>query len=133
MGGNPESELRQIAVNDTQIQVCENLWWALYHLREDTQPRILWIDTLRINQDDTSERNHQVGQMDKIYSRATKVVAWVGRGHILDGNLFYNDGAVAIAFVQELKRRSVSDFPYRESNPSPRRLGRTTNIVKWDA
>lgn len=85
--GSTESGRRQVLLNGNPIQVRENLWWALYHLRDLNQPRILWIDALSINQDDIRERNYQVGQMDKIYSQATRVVAWVGREHTRETNI----------------------------------------------
>ncbi|KAF2035456.1 HET-domain-containing protein, partial [Setomelanomma holmii] len=37
-----------------------------------------WIDALSINQDDRSERGHQVNQMRAIYSGASEVVSWLG-------------------------------------------------------
>jgi hypothetical protein len=39
---------------------------------------VLWIDALCINQANIDERNHQVGQMDRIYKDAEEVVIWVG-------------------------------------------------------
>ncbi|KAF3003573.1 hypothetical protein E8E13_006490 [Curvularia kusanoi] len=38
----------------------------------------LWIDAVCIDQKSTIERNHQVGQMGKIYSNACKVIMWLG-------------------------------------------------------
>jgi len=40
--------------------------------------RVLWIDALCINQDLTSERNHQVRLMKSIYSSAKHVLIWLG-------------------------------------------------------
>jgi hypothetical protein len=41
------------------------------------QSRLYWIDQICVNQDDISERNHQVGLMKDIYSRAAKVLVWL--------------------------------------------------------
>lgn len=53
------------------------------HLRDD-----IWIDAICIDQTLTSEKNHQVRQMGKIYSNARKVIMWLGRakhsGRLLD-------------------------------------------------
>ena len=38
----------------------------------------IWIDALSINQNDSSERNHQVQQMGLIFSRAKNVTSWLG-------------------------------------------------------
>lgn len=72
-----------IVVEGATVYIRENLWKALSVLRviqpyEEQQPRILWIDYLCINQENTIERNHQVSQMGQIYSQAKKVIAWIG-------------------------------------------------------
>lgn len=59
-------------------EVRANLRSALFHLRHKNEERVIWIDALCINQRDTNERNHQVGQMGRIYSSATRVIAWLG-------------------------------------------------------
>lgn len=38
----------------------------------------LWIDQLCIDQSAVSERNHQIGLMREVYSRADQVIAWLG-------------------------------------------------------
>ncbi|KAM7203401.1 Heterokaryon incompatibility protein (HET) domain containing protein [Naviculisporaceae sp. PSN 640] len=58
--------------------VTPSLWEALRHLRYKDEPRFLWVDQICINQDDTSEKNHQVSRMGEIYSRATCTVIWLG-------------------------------------------------------
>lgn len=67
--GNPQSCI---------FPVTLSLWEALSHLRYKTQPRFLWVDQICINQDDTPEKNAQVGRMGEIYSRATCTVVWLG-------------------------------------------------------
>lgn len=39
---------------------------------------LLWVDTLCINQTDLQERSHQVNMMGKIYSKADRVLIWLG-------------------------------------------------------
>lgn len=69
---------RPILLDDTQGQIRENLWMTLIYLRLKTGRLVLWIDALYTNQLDTSERNHLVAQMSRIYSAAEWVVAWLG-------------------------------------------------------
>jgi hypothetical protein len=76
--GSTDSPSR-IEVNGSVVKVTRNLWHALKYLRLAGAPRVLWIDALCINQNDTTERNHQVSQMGKIYRNAWSVVAWLGR------------------------------------------------------
>ncbi|KAL2060095.1 hypothetical protein VTL71DRAFT_9917 [Oculimacula yallundae] len=70
---------RSILLNGNKIQIRENLWWALFYLRRpEEKDRVLWIDALCIDQSNDKERNHQVGLMGRIYSRAQRVIAWLG-------------------------------------------------------
>jgi hypothetical protein len=46
------------------------------HLRDS-----LWVDAICIDQESRSEKAHQVAQMGKVYSNATKVVMWLGNNH----------------------------------------------------
>jgi hypothetical protein len=62
-----------------------NLTRALEDIRLDHGTRVLWVDALCINQEDTRERNHQVKQMGAIYQRAERVVVWLGRPKSLKG------------------------------------------------
>ncbi|TVY80478.1 Heterokaryon incompatibility protein 6 OR allele [Lachnellula suecica] len=73
LGGSKEIEL-----NGKTMQVGENLFSALFHLRSKTKERVLWVDAICINQSDTEERNHQVSLMAHIYSRAEEVIVWLG-------------------------------------------------------
>ncbi|KXX72825.1 Heterokaryon incompatibility protein 6, OR allele, partial [Madurella mycetomatis] len=68
----------EITVNSQPFRVHRNLYVCLLHLRSTTHPLPLWVDAVCINQQDMEERNNQVAMMSFIYSRAQKVVAWVG-------------------------------------------------------
>ncbi|KAF5977125.1 heterokaryon incompatibility protein [Fusarium bulbicola] len=67
-----------IRVNETTLQVTQNLEDALTYLRHDSRPRSLWIDAICINQSDVDERNSQVRLMGGIYSSASCVISWLG-------------------------------------------------------
>jgi hypothetical protein len=69
----------QIYVNDHEVHVGENLHMALCDLRLRDRSRIMWIDALCINQEDDEEKLFQIEQMDLVYSRATMVIAYLGR------------------------------------------------------
>ncbi|KAF4633173.1 hypothetical protein G7Y89_g4952 [Cudoniella acicularis] len=71
-----------ILLNGIITSVTENLARALEDIRLDQDIRVLWADALCINQDDTTERNHQVKQMGTIYQKAERVVVWLGRPKI---------------------------------------------------
>ena len=62
----------------TFVEVTKNLATALVYLRYATEPRLLWIDALCINQEDLEQRSSQVGRMVDIYYLADRVVVWLG-------------------------------------------------------
>ncbi|PMD46760.1 HET-domain-containing protein, partial [Hyaloscypha variabilis F] len=67
-----------ILVNGAPFPVGENLWLALYHLRDKTGVQPLWIDAICINQKDELEKATQIREMKNIYSKASTVLAWLG-------------------------------------------------------
>lgn len=75
--GLPSESNFKIWVNGILVPVRRNLLCALRVLRRP-QERVLWIDALCINQNDESEKSHQVGLMRDIYMRATRVLSWLG-------------------------------------------------------
>jgi Heterokaryon incompatibility protein (HET) len=62
----------------TTIGITHSLAVAFSHLRDPTKPRVLWIDAICINQDDSAERSAEVLEMGSIYSRARQVIVWLG-------------------------------------------------------
>ena len=60
------------------ILVTPNCISAMRHLRYKKKPRTLWIDAICIDQSSMDERSQQVGLMGVIYSKARRVVIWLG-------------------------------------------------------
>ncbi|KAI5460152.1 heterokaryon incompatibility protein-domain-containing protein [Mariannaea sp. PMI_226] len=77
--GDPKFPRRSISLDGDNFVVRDNLWWALVYLRHPTEPRVLWIDAISIDQKNISERNSQVKLMGLIFSQASSVVIWLGR------------------------------------------------------
>jgi hypothetical protein len=67
-----------IIVNGQILAVTTNLHRALQQLRLNDQDRILWVDAICINQNNKSERGHQVQQMGDIFRQADRVLFWLG-------------------------------------------------------
>ncbi|EON98792.1 putative ankyrin and het domain protein [Phaeoacremonium minimum UCRPA7] len=81
---------------EDQVQrkrASDELVWALKYLRYPDKSRNLWIDAICIDQDNTSERNHQVENMAKIYSFAERVCVWLGKAT--------DSSKLAIKFIKE--------------------------------
>jgi hypothetical protein len=68
----------EIVLNGDALGIGNNLQLALLHLRSPIHILTIWVDAICINQADKIERNHQVSMMAFVYTRATKVVAWLG-------------------------------------------------------
>jgi hypothetical protein len=73
-----ESRPCEIMINGSKMTVTKNVYLALRDLRYPEKDRILWIDALCINQKDDKERGEQVQQMGSIYSKAERVIIWLG-------------------------------------------------------
>ncbi|CAO2655563.1 Nn.00g043660.m01.CDS01 [Neocucurbitaria sp. VM-36] len=86
---NQGSQEKYIDCQGTKIRVGENLWHFLhqyrhktsiqqYHERNPASSLRLWIDAVCINQEQNSERSHQVSLMRDIYTGAESVIVWLG-------------------------------------------------------
>ncbi|RYP24938.1 hypothetical protein DL765_000166 [Monosporascus sp. GIB2] len=73
-----EQKPYSISINGGDFPVTANLHAALLRLRDRFIERIIWIDAICINQEDTSEKETQVQRMAEIYTQATRVLVWLG-------------------------------------------------------
>ena len=87
--GDP-SVTKPILVNDQLVPATENLAAALRQIEDDDKQVVLWVDALCINQQDHAERAQQIQLMGDIYSRARRVIGWLGDDDtdIADANIF---------------------------------------------
>lgn len=67
-----------IRCSDKSTDITANLHTALLHLRYADRPRILWVDALCIDQKDDKDKEKQVQFMGDIYSKAQRVLIWLG-------------------------------------------------------
>lgn len=67
----------KILLNGLDFWIRLNLWTFLTYAQEHFPESDLWVDALCINQNDLDEKSIQVAMMDKTFSRAKKVIAWV--------------------------------------------------------
>lgn len=104
--GDPGGVRKYVKLDGHTVAVRENLWNALWHLREEVMERVIWIDALAINQDDDLEKGHQVQQMGNVYKRCSRVVAWTGLPRTIE--LGTTDFECAVDFMKLL---SSETFP----------------------
>lgn len=70
---------KHILLNSRDFYIRQNLYDFLeVYAGSPDHHQKLWVDALCINQDDEAERSQQVQLMSEIYTRAFKVIAWLG-------------------------------------------------------
>jgi hypothetical protein len=72
------SHTSTIEIDGKPVQVSRNLVEALYNSDPDDDVMYLWADAICINQADLYEKMYQVKLMGQIYSKAEKVIVWLG-------------------------------------------------------
>jgi hypothetical protein len=65
------------------VDIPQNAYDVLSHLRFEKRPRLIWIDYLCIKQDDAHEKSHQVSILHTIYAQA-HVVSWLRTDRDID-------------------------------------------------
>lgn len=90
-GGEDNNMFRtaRILVNSREFAVTPNCETALRRVRLRWSRRTVWMDAICINQDDMNERGHQVHLMPQIYSRARRVLIYIGEALPEDEKLLY--------------------------------------------
>ncbi len=63
---------------EMKFEVQESLYQALWHIRLENDPVLLWADAICINQKDPDEKTDQLRQMRRVYEMAALVVVWLG-------------------------------------------------------
>lgn len=74
--GNP-GVTRKIRCAKETVSVTLNLYDALVHVRNLRTPRLLWVDSLCINQADKLEKGQQVQRMHLVYGQS-HCISWMG-------------------------------------------------------
>lgn len=74
--GNP-GVTRKIRCAKETVSVTLNLYEALVHVRNLRTPRLLWVDSLCINQADKLEKGQQVQRMHLVYGQS-HCISWMG-------------------------------------------------------
>ena len=91
----------EISVEDSVLQITENLAEALKRIRKVSEPQKVWIDQICIHQQDKVERAAQVHIMKYIFFGACEVIAWLGPDtHLL--------GPSAKFLITELAERGLN-------------------------
>jgi hypothetical protein len=69
---------QEIPIDSTKVSITKNTKVALQHPQDETEPVVIWIDAVCINQRDEHEKAEQVAKMKEIYEEAEHVLVWLG-------------------------------------------------------
>jgi Heterokaryon incompatibility protein (HET) len=75
--GEPKDKV-PIEIDGKFIHVTKNCQAALRALRHSMDTKIVWVDAICINQDNSEEKSDQVALMGDIYRKAERTFAWLG-------------------------------------------------------
>ncbi|KAI4638359.1 hypothetical protein J4E93_010159 [Alternaria ventricosa] len=128
--GDPNDTI-DVQCNGQRVPITLSLADALRNFRHTSEPRLLWVDALCINQEDKKEKGHQVKRMGEVYANAKRTLVWLGCDDqniakdafalILEANAYFAD-----SFLQANQRTSMmAPFvkPYPISMDRERWLG----------
>ncbi|WPH00873.1 heterokaryon incompatibility protein 6, or allele [Acrodontium crateriforme] len=74
-----QKNLQTITINSKEgFLVSNHLHAALCRLRRKDRPRLVWVDVICVNQANIPERNRSVELMWQIYTKAHRVIIWIG-------------------------------------------------------
>ncbi|KAI0845118.1 heterokaryon incompatibility protein-domain-containing protein [Daldinia vernicosa] len=123
---------RDILVNGHILPVTTNLACALWYFRKGGFPRhdntekirLLWVDAICINQEDTPERSHQVTLMGTIFGNASSVFSWLE-----DPGLRHLDAVFPV--IREFLSMVGSISQPRNRDADERHTGMGRAILDW--
>jgi hypothetical protein len=87
--GKASSDDPILHLDGCPLQIRASLWQALEELMTHVNTMTLWVDQICINQENKTEKEHQVQLMSRIYAQAQRVVGWLG-SHDKDSHLAFD-------------------------------------------
>ncbi|KAF2791407.1 hypothetical protein K505DRAFT_248996, partial [Melanomma pulvis-pyrius CBS 109.77] len=67
-----------LLIDGCSLPITRNAFMALHAMVPLWGSRLVWMDSVSINQQDSLDKNHQVALMAKIYQQATRTLSWIG-------------------------------------------------------
>lgn len=95
---------KAILIEGRELKITTNLLAALRRLRTSGD-RILWIDAICINQEDTHERSKQVAKMTSTFADAQEVIAWLGEDSA------DHDISTVLSYIEEVSKMPEGSLP----------------------
>lgn len=106
----------EVLVGEMHVPITDNLAYALRHLRRLRRVRTLCIDALCVYQRNLIERAQQVLIMGEIYSRAHRVLVWLGTGPLHTGVELVFEQSPSMSYADDVY--AELDFAVRNTAPA---------------
>ena len=74
-----DDDQKPVYIDGYEVPVNRNLYAALSRLQDRFIERIIWVDAICIDQKNDDEKGSQIQLMAKIFSKATRVLVWLGK------------------------------------------------------
>lgn len=74
-----EDDVHRIRVDGQDFYIRDNLWNFFICAAKRHKDQLLFIDAICVNQNDKSERSHQIQRMKEVYENADCVYTWLGQ------------------------------------------------------
>jgi hypothetical protein len=78
---NLKSPKKIVTVDNRRLEIQETIYSVLQYSQSFLDEKLLWIDSICINQNSEEEKKTQIPLMKEIYSGAVRVIAWLGFMH----------------------------------------------------
>lgn len=98
------TEMVDVVCYGKQFSFPHSLYRALVALRDSTQVRSVWADSVCINQKNDQEKSHQVRMMRRIFKQAHQVLIWLDER---DAHF----APVAFDLAERLRQGQLQDIP----------------------
>jgi hypothetical protein len=116
----------KIICNRVPVYISWNLYTILRRLRQPDDCISVWADALCINQEDPSERTHQVGLMSEIYKNSRETVIWLGEQTASDDagetNPRFYDSYVAVEDLTRIAQGATPRVAWQDNENDQRLL-----------
>lgn len=96
-------DTRVILLHGSTFRVREDLYNALYHLRQRQRSRILWVDFICIDQRNQAEIYNHMSRLGDIYARAESVAVYLGEATMATDQ--------AMDYLMQIKKGETSQIP----------------------
>ena len=109
---------KSIQCDGRTIAITTSLWTVLRCVRSNI-PRVLWADSICINQKDKQEKARQVAMMGDIYRMAARVLVFIGAedaGHAVQVCSLLKETSILIENGLEAAGTTQNAFPWLDDD-----------------